>query len=121
MDAPTRQCRFIRFRDPVQGRPIIARGAPDADSAAGRAALDNERRILERLRGIDGCPHLLASDPTASELVAADPGGVCLADSDLLGQVDLPRFLAIAESLARLVAAIHERRTSIGASFPTAS
>ena len=41
--------------------------------------------------------------------VAADGGGIALAASGLLGNLDLDRFLAIAESLASALAVLHEQ------------
>jgi predicted ATPase/signal transduction histidine kinase len=107
--APSPLRQIIRLIDPAEGPLLVKRMTDQGNLGAARAALDNERRILQRLQGLPGCPRLLGCDLTIPELTVADPGGVALAESGLLGQVDLTRFLAIAEALARMVAAIHER------------
>ena len=73
-----------------------------------RAPSDAELCALERLQGLSGCPRLWLHEATGDWQVE-DPDGLTLSGSELLGQVDLGRFLAIAESLARLLGAIHER------------
>ena len=110
--------RFKRLCDPLVGPIVIEWRASGEDADVLRSALDRERQILGRLDGLSGCPRVLVRDPTALELVVADPGGTWLAESNLLGQIDLPRFLSIAESLARLVASIHGRGVFHGAIDP---
>lgn len=95
--------------DPEAGPLVITRWLDDGAAGAVRAALDNERRILERLQGVAGCPRLVRCDMDRLELVVADCGGVPLSQSGLLGHIDLARFLAITEGLARILAAIHAR------------
>lgn len=79
------------------------------DAQGARAALESALHILQRLQCAVGCPRPRRLDPERLELILDDPGGVILADSGLLGRVDLARFLSIAESLGRLLAAIHGR------------
>jgi len=69
----------------------------------------NERRILERLQGLAGCPRLLPGDPCAPEPRVADFGGVPLGRSGLMGNPDLGRLLTLALALARAVARCHGR------------
>ncbi|MBK5966903.1 hypothetical protein CCR95_23240 [Thiocystis minor] len=108
----------VRRFDPTDAPLLIKRSTREADADAGTAALENEWHILERLQGIAGCPRLIRFDPERSELILSDPGGRSLTDAGLLGQVDLARFLAIGESLARLLAAIHARGVIHGAIDP---
>lgn len=74
-----------------------------------RAPTDAELCALERLQGLSGCPCLRLQDGTDGDWQVEDPDGSTLDGSELLGRVDLGRFLTIAESLARLLGAIHER------------
>ncbi|WP_186342832.1 AAA family ATPase [Allochromatium palmeri] len=74
-----------------------------------RVPSDTERWVLERVQGLSGCPRLWFQEGATGGWRVDDPDASALDGSDLLGQVDLGRFLAIAESLARLVGAIHER------------
>jgi len=101
--------RVVRVLDPVAGPLIVKQYPDDGDPGAARAALANERRILERLQGLPGCPHLVRCDPDGGQLAVADFGGVTLQDSGLMGAPDLARFLAVAEAAAQATAAIHGR------------
>ena len=101
--------RVVRVLDPEAGPLVITRWMDAGAAGAVHAALDNERRILERLQGVVGCPCLVRCDPVRRELAIADFGGFALSQSGLLGHIDLERFLVIAEALARILAAIHAR------------
>ncbi len=98
---------MIRRRDPVAGPLIIKRDLDDGPADVSRSRLHNEQRILERLQGVAGCPRLLRFDPVHRELMLEDIGGVALDQSGLLGEIDLDRFLALSEALARILAEIH--------------
>ncbi|MBK1718344.1 AAA family ATPase [Thiocystis violacea] len=117
-EAPPSGAGFVRRFDPAHGPRLIRRSSGQVDLDAARAALENERRILERLQDVAGCPRLIHLDPDRSELILSDPGGRSLIDAGLLGRVDLARFLAIGESLARLLATIHARGVIHGAIDP---
>ena len=71
--------------------------------------LENERRILQRLQGAEGCPRLIETEEAPRSLAMADFGGVRLDASDLMGARDLAGFLLLAKNLARAVAAVHAR------------
>ncbi len=101
--------RVIRVIDPTDGPLIIKQVTDHGDADIAQSALHNEQRILERLQGVAGCPRLVRFSPAQRELAVADFGGVALEQSSLLGHLDLERFLTVAEALARIVAAIHER------------
>ena len=88
---------------------IIKRDIDKSHADVSRSALYNEQRILRRLEGVAGCPRLVRFEAVRSELVVADFGGVPLSESELLGHIDLERFLVLSETLAGIVAAIHGR------------
>lgn len=71
--------------------------------------LENERRILQRLQGAEGCPRLIDTEGPPHSLLMADFGGVRLDASDLMGALDLAAFLQLAKTLARAVAGVHAR------------
>jgi PAS domain S-box-containing protein len=71
--------------------------------------LENERRILQRLQGAEGCPRLIDTEGPPRSLLMADFGGVRLDASDLMGALDLAAFLQLAKTLARAVAGVHAR------------
>ncbi len=79
----------------------------------------NVQPILEKLQGVAGCPRLVHFDPARQELTLKEFGGVPLGQSDYLGTDNLERFLAIAEALARTLAAIQERGVIHKALNPT--
>jgi len=99
----------LRVRDPAAGPLLVKQGCADGDLDAARSALHNERQILERLRGLAGCPHLVRYDPAKPELAVTDFDGVALGASGLLGTIDLERFLVLAENLAQALAGVHGR------------
>ena len=104
-----RDQRVLRVRDPAAGPLLVKQGRADGDLDAARSALHNEQQILERLRGLAGCPHLVRYDPAKPELAVTDFDGVALGASGFLGTVDLERFLALAENLAQALAGVHGR------------
>jgi len=71
--------------------------------------VENERRILQRLQGAEGCPRLIDTEGPPHSLVMADFGGVRLDASALMGALDLAAFLQLAKNLARSVAGVHAR------------
>ena len=98
-----------RVLEPPADAPGTQSGQGDGAALAARPVRPNERRILERLQGLAGCPRLLPGDPATAELRVADFGGVPLGSPGLLGNPDLGRFLALALALARAVARYHGR------------
>jgi len=97
--------REYRTTDPVDGSALVVKQA--LDDGASLAALRNEQRILERLQGVAGCPRLVRFDPAARELTIEDFGGIRLSPAGC--QAELAPLLALSESLAYLLAAIHAR------------
>ncbi|WP_295441600.1 diguanylate cyclase [uncultured Thiodictyon sp.] len=91
--------------DPVNGCPLVVKQA--LDDGASLSALRNEQRILERLQGVTGCPRLVRFDPVARELAIEDFGGIRLSQAGCQGK--LAPLLALSETLAHLLAAIHAR------------
>ena len=70
----------------------------------------NRAPMLELLRDVPGCPVLIVDAAHPGVIQVADFGGVPLSQSGLPGQLTLKPWLRIAESLAEILAAIHERR-----------
>jgi diguanylate cyclase (GGDEF)-like protein len=99
----------VRVADPAHGPLIVKRGTEDGNADAFGTALRNEWRILQRLRGVDGCARPVRLEPARRELAVEDFGGVTLEQSGLLGRAGLDSFLALSEALARIVDAIHRR------------
>ncbi|MBF0528100.1 MAG: AAA family ATPase, partial [Deltaproteobacteria bacterium] len=104
-----RNRRVARVVDPADGPLIIKRSTDDGSSGVFLTVLYNEKRILERLQGASGCPSILRYDANRRELVIKDFGGATLSQAGLLGSVNLQSFLSLSETLARILAAIHER------------
>ncbi|WP_295448978.1 serine/threonine-protein kinase [uncultured Thiodictyon sp.] len=99
--------RVLRVLDPLAGALIVKRVLDDRDGAAARTALNNERRILERLQGLADCPRLVRGDSAQRDLVVDDFGGLTLHASGLLGAIDLAGFLVLSAALAHQLALIH--------------
>lgn len=97
----------IHVDDARHGRLLVKRRVADDHAGLFAYVLFNEQRILNRLRGVRGCPSLVWFDPAGRELAVEDSGGELLSRSGLMGQVGLEDFLAFAEALALIVAAIH--------------
>jgi hypothetical protein len=96
-----------RVRGEDQSSQIVK--SPAARNLSGGGRLEIERHILERLRGVEGCPQLVNFQRPGKSLSTHDGGGMQLDASGLMGHLDLEGFLTLSEKLARLVAAIHER------------
>lgn len=101
---------ILRTQDADSGQPVvIKRVLMREDSAMAWAEMRNETAILERLRDVPGCARLVRLDSVQRQLVLEDFSGLSLADSGLLGQVDLATFLTLAERLAQALAGIHAK------------
>ena len=102
--------RWCRVNDPANGHVLIKKPVIPEEGERYRSRLAGERRILELLQGVPGCPRLLADGTAVDELRIADFGGVLLSESGLPASLGLDPFLRIAETLAADLAAIHGRR-----------
>ncbi len=101
---------ILRTEDADSGQSVVVkRVSMDEDSAQAWAELRNEAAMLERLRDVPGCARLVRLDSPRRQLVLEDFGGLSLASSGLLGQVDLLSFLLLAERLAQALAGIHAK------------
>ena len=98
-----------RVADLRHGLLIVKRDVGDGVSGLAGGALRNEQQMLERLRGVAGCPTLVWFDAARRELAIEDFTGAPLSQSGLLGHLGLEDFLALCEALARTLAAIHGR------------
>jgi len=95
---------MARVVGPEHGRLIVKRDV--GDGVAG-GALSNVQQMLERLRGVAGCPSLVWFDAVRRELAIEGFTGVPLSQTGLLGRIGLKDFLSLCEALARTLAAIH--------------
>lgn len=99
---------ILRTTDAGSGQSVVVkRVSTIEDGAAAWLELRNEASILERLQDVTGCASLIRLDSGKRHMVLEDFGGLSLADSDLLGRVDLETFLTLAERLAEALAGIH--------------
>lgn len=108
----SRSARYeiLRTTDEVSGQSVVVkRISTTEDGAAAWFELRNEASILERLQNVTGCARLVRLDRAKRQLVLEDFAGLSLADSDLLGQVDLETYLMLAERLAEALAGIHAK------------
>jgi len=99
------------FRVPISEHgPLIVKTRIE-DSSAGEQiyTLRNERRILELLQGIDGCPELIPQNDPKQGLKLKDFNGIALSQANVCGSPDLKFFLEFAECLANIISQIHGR------------
>jgi len=99
------------FRVPISEHgPLIIKTRIE-DSSAGEQiyTLRNERRILELLQGVDGCPELIPQNDDKQGLKLKDFNGIALSQANVCGSPDLEFFLEFAECLANIIAQIHGR------------
>ena len=99
----------FRIVDPNRGPLLVKRAFGDGVTSSSADSLRNEQRILERLRGVPGCPTLVWFDPARAELAIEDFDGVPLSQPGLPGCLGLADFLALCETMARTVAGMHGR------------
>jgi len=98
--------QVFRITNPA-GSTFIVKQA--IDDGAALSKLRNEQQILDRLRGVAGCPCLVQFEAGERKLVMDDFGGIALSQADLSGRIDLAHFLSLSEALVLIVVAIHER------------
>ena len=99
----------FRRVDPKRGPLLVKRALGDGVASPSADSLRHEQRILERLRGVPGCPTLVAFDAARGELAIEDFNGLPLRQSGLPGRVGLADFLTLCEAMARAVAGMHGR------------
>jgi diguanylate cyclase (GGDEF)-like protein len=97
--------RVFRLHVPGRRESVVYKERLGAD---GVARTRNERRVLERLAGIDGVPGLAAASPAGATIALADHDGVRLTDA-LPPPLAAPALLDLATRLTLIVAAIHRR------------
>jgi predicted Ser/Thr protein kinase len=90
---------------PNVGRAAICK-RPQGPVATPR--LLHERRIVERLAGIEGVPALVVDAPTEGVLIFEDDGGVPLHTPHVGRRIVPAEVAAIGQSLARILAEIHQ-------------
>jgi diguanylate cyclase (GGDEF)-like protein len=100
------RCLVFRRHARELGRPVICK-RPLGPAAAHR--LQHERRILERLAGIEGVPVLAPGLVTDGSLTFEDPIGTRLHSARANRRVTFAEAAAIGQAVAGILAAIHRR------------
>lgn len=100
------RARVTRMRLPGGEGAVIVK-QPLGSGAEKR--LRHERTILERLAGVDGVAQLLTGPSPAGAMLIEDAGSASLASLVSDGPMDVAQLLALAPTLASVVAAVHRR------------
>jgi len=95
----------VRLR-PASGASVIYKEPLGPDAAQ---RLRHERRILARLAGVQGVPHLAAVPHPAAVMALEDCGGIPLSQALRTEPPDVPMLLGMALQLAQITAAVHRR------------